>query len=615
MKYLTQLYLLFFFFINSSYGYDESAQLKESTKEVIKGIREFNMPVNALECSVNPLDSQKKSCASITDNFCKELWNEKNSGNIKVFDGQILAGKSPKTDIDLSTLANDKALIDSIDRLPADIKKQLSPTIEKLAILLNNETSSPKWHFDYTGIKMAIKRGMDSVANERYDKKNSTKVENRDKWTIPESINYQNETRKVFDEITIAKYKKHPNWLRVETAYVKAKNLLLKNIETLDIPVNKKNELKSKIASVELTLPSLDPNLMGSKECASTEVNAYYKPLTNKFTVCAGYFNRNQSESSLIFIIAHELGHSIDSETQANDKWKNEGSISTKLKPLIKSKNQTYSCNEWKSMNKKTFVVPTKFEIIKSPLDKLYSCLRGDVKVNELNLSSVLSVVEQQVKTEIEKLTNLNAFSNLIEKTQNIENEILDNEAYYRPDIQIAAWRGYNEENQNRSVDSTEVFMQSFYCILESHNLGKKEFESASSELKASILKKAMEQTTKIKIMEKTQYYSYCGENCSGLANSNLAVDISERSADWLAASAYPEYLKTLKPENREQASALSTSLFCISGKEGIDHTLEEKAFYADNRHRRVSLYTPKISKIIGCGVQANDEGDSKCNP
>ena len=81
MKCSISLYLLFLFFTPSSHAQDESVLLKEITRNIIQGIKEFNTPIDNLECSINPLDFNKKSCSAITDNFCKELWNDKNSGH------------------------------------------------------------------------------------------------------------------------------------------------------------------------------------------------------------------------------------------------------------------------------------------------------------------------------------------------------------------------------------------------------------------------------------------------------------------------------------------------------------------------------------------------------
>ncbi len=619
MKCSIALCLLFLFFTHSSNAQDEVGLLKEITKNMIQGIKEFNTSIDTLECSVNPQEFNKKSCSAITDNFCKELWNDKNAGNRKVFDGEILAGKSPMTGIDLSTIANDNALVASIDRLPEDAKKHLSPSIERLSKLLKNETKSPMWYFDYTKIKMAIKSAMEKLATERFEKNTNIKVEEDRAWTVDETIKYQTETRKVFDEVTFAKYKLHPNWLRVESAYVKAKDLLLKNIESLNIPLEKKNELKTKVTSVELTLPSLDPKLMGSKECASTEVNAYYSAAANKFTVCAGYFNRYLSESSLVFIIAHELGHSVDSEQQARDQWKKEASIPKKLNSLVNSKNQTYSCSEWKSLNEKLFTLPTDFKNKKTPFDNLYTCLRSASNNEDNDFSKVLSAVEKQVKTEIGKQVDLDVFSMLLDKNKKVEDETMVNEAYYRPDIQKAGWLGHYEENKNRNVDNTEIFMQSFYCLLEDNKLTKAEFELAPEKLRSSIVEKAIEQTTKIKIADAVEYYSYCGKNCSGLTSDKLSVDISENTADWLAVKSFPNYLKSIPPENREEASALSTSLFCTKDLDDSVLTPEEKNFalrkHPEGRHRRISLYSPETSNLLGCKVQVGEEGDSKCKP
>ena len=158
--------------------------------------------------------------------------------------------------------------------------------------------------------------------------------------------------------------------------------------------------------------------------------------------------------------------------------------------------------------------------------------------------------------------------------------------------------------------------MQNFYCLLEDNKLTPTDYESSNKELKSKILEKATEQTAKIKVADKLQYYSYCGKNCKNIIDNNLFVDTSEKMADWLAVKAYPDYLKTLAIENREEASALTTSLYCTDGLKEAEYSPEKlSAYHAENRHRRVSLYTPEISKILGCSVEAGNEGDSKCNP
>ncbi|MCP6412599.1 hypothetical protein NL483_29050, partial [Klebsiella pneumoniae] len=48
------------------------------------------------------------------------------------------------------------------------------------------------------------------------------------------------------------------------------------------------------------------------QDCRSTMVNAMYLDLTGSLTVCAGFVNGYQSESSLYFTLAHELAHSFN---------------------------------------------------------------------------------------------------------------------------------------------------------------------------------------------------------------------------------------------------------------------------------------------------------------
>ena len=478
---------------------DHGPALKKATKKAIEGMSKVNTPLIKQPDCLTPPVAGKKTCAEVSDNFCAKLWNDQNKGNLKVFDGVIKAGKSTKSDFSLTVLENDIALVESGPNMPSDMQKIFRPLLKKLKDHLNKENSTTKWTRDYSQVKQEISNAVEDLADQRFNKKYAPATSKEyKKWTLQENLAYKKIQSDVLSEITMAQYKKHPNWLRIENIFPQAQKELMQSIDALAIDKDYKEELKTKVASVKLSLPLRDPQTIdASAECASTEINAFYYSTTNHFTVCAGFFNRYQSESALVTTISHELAHAIDSENKARIDWRKKSPVAQSLNKLLDSKNQTYKCDEW---NKITKNINDKkdFNIVSTPMDKLYSCLRGEKELEEMTAENVLNASKQFTRARMGVYADANMFSRLVE-VEKLKNDVMTaNPTYYRPDLLGAEDVGYFSEGHYKDAEPHEIFMQNFYCALEEKDLTKDSFVKANKQLKEEIFDKAIGQTSKL---------------------------------------------------------------------------------------------------------------------
>jgi hypothetical protein len=618
MKYL----ITFIFTITPPlYAHTEKALLTAAAKKAAETIAHVNDPILELGCLTGPKDAKQIKCAAISDNFCSVLWNKSNEGNLVIFDGLIRTGRSKKSKNKLSTLDNDHAFINSIEHMPEDMQKVFAPIAKKLSEVLDAEVDSTKWYRDYQQVKTLINNAIEDLADERFDKKFApANSQDYESWTVEQSLNYQKESRDIKSQITIAKYAKNPNWLRVEKIFPKVKDELLKTIDSLTISEKDRNDLKDRVSKTKLSLPIKDPSSIdASDECASTEVNAFYTSTTNYFTVCAGFFNQYQSEAALVTTISHELAHAIDSESKAKTDWRKTSPVAQSLRKLNGKSHQTFQCSEWKKINNSVLTPKKEFTIKSSAMDKLYSCLRGDKELDPMNLESVSTSVKQIVRKNIANYADGKIFSSLLNKTRKVKKENKDSEFYYRPDLLTSKDIGYKESTQERDVYPHELFMQNFYCLLEDNKLTKDSYQTASKQVRDDLFDKAVTQTSKILETEQMDYLQHCGLNCSSLASFGLSINPREKMADWFANKAFPLYLKDVKPEHQAEAAGVASSLFCPESVESTDFESAEKKFsletHSDDRNRRISSFIPEVAKILNCEIDELDLGDAKCNP
>lgn len=609
MKYLICFLLLFSY---SCFADSENLLLKKSVQDSLDTFNKIDRPLFSADCMLGSKEVKKIKCLELASNFCKKLEGQgDDEGNLKTFDGKIMTGKSPKSGMALSVIENDKSLINSLPNLPNEIQKELRPIIEKLNDHYTKEDDTSEWSKKYSEIKTEISDALEKLADQQFDKENAPYKANETKnWKIGQSMAYKKIARDIFDQITIVKYAHHPNWKRVEDLYPKVVDNLSKTIDLMNIPQETKEKVKTKLMSVKLSLPMRDPGITNaSKECAETEVNAFYTSYTNTFTVCAGNFNQFQSASSLARTIGHELAHAFDSDNFVQDEFDKNDFAQNSLSKLINQNKQTYKCDEWKKIVDKILIPPTNFTILGSPFDKLYSCLRRNSNLEEMSTANVKFASKQLIKVFIAKEADKETFTDLLKKSE---------EVYYRPDLMTALRNGYIEQSQKRDVSTSEIFMQDFYCALEENKINSEQFESLDKAARSRIFEKSIGQTSKVMEAWFVRYFQYCGKNCGDLTSFNLAFNPAEKVADWFSAHAYPEYLKTLNPEDRAEAAALGVSRFCPY-KNGSDLLGAQLNFsleiHPDNLLRVSSFFTPEVAKLVGCEIDEKEMGDSQCMP
>lgn len=123
----------------------------------------------------------------------------------------------------------------------------------------------------------SLKDVFNNFANNRAIKLIQKTSKNQANPTMPEQkIKFQELIWELSDQIIRVKYEKHPNWKRVETTFKEVKSELAETVQDLKISSQIKKKLITKLDSVQLTLPFIDPKFnFGVNNCASTEKNAY----------------------------------------------------------------------------------------------------------------------------------------------------------------------------------------------------------------------------------------------------------------------------------------------------------------------------------------------------
>lgn len=329
------------------------------------------------------------SCSSITDTFCDTLWDKDHLGEIKVFDGLVTLGRSKKSDVGSLRLIDYRALADSLPRLPKDMIERATPILSDLKDALTHEFDRGKGNKNDPDGSFWTERLVDNA--NKFARLKSQVVHERQLKIHPEIIklrrndrNYRQKLALAYieydleNQILDAKYLRHPNWKRVVRVVDTIQKRLLEEVERLPVNQQQKSFMLNQVKTVQLRLPYVDPRLTGADDaCGSTTVNAFYDPSRHVFTVCAGWFNANQSDTAMYQVIAHEISHSVDSDAVASYFNRANGTINKALAPLKGMKNQKiFTCEDWAKLKKETLIPSVSIAMKQdNDLEKLYRCL------------------------------------------------------------------------------------------------------------------------------------------------------------------------------------------------------------------------------------------------
>jgi hypothetical protein len=549
-------------------------------ESVRTGSPEFGSCLVSLHSAVYPT-----TCPSISDDFCARLWSSANKGNLTVFDGTIARGTSPKSGISLTRLEDDRALIEGAGSLPPDLAKRLAPGLESLGKLLKNENSTSLWKKSYAEAKRAIESALESTGRARLLHRHPhLEAADRTEVTTEEAAAAKAIMEEVRDEVLEAKYKNHPNWKRAEKVYGEAKSDLKAAVQELPVSDEQRKLMLERLKSVTISLPYVTPAKGGNSEtCGSTERNAYYSPASNKFFVCAGFFNSFQSESVLYGTIAHEIGHAIDPIALARAKCEHDSPLVRALQPINKAESAPFSCEEWEGI---LATLPPE-EAETSPkqwneLEGLYSCLKSREGLQELTPAALGEAAKR-----------------------------LANQTLYSSGIALPLRRNVQSEevHGSRMVSPTKLFAQAMTCSQE---------EASASE--ASPRSVAIGQVYQALQAVNKEWLSYCGQNCRELVPHDLAVNTQENFADWISFQAFRHRLERIQGvDKRREASALFSSDLCsfsapyaLALTQEFQHLAPKRV---EDRERRVSIYTEEVSGLLECERDEMDGGFSGCKP
>lgn len=614
-----------------------SVRADSLTGEYSRYLRELSELESMLEanpdCSALPED-YRPTCNSLTDNFCATLYNSNNKGVMDVHDGKIQQGRSPTSKTRLYVLEHYKALIACLPRLPKDLQPRAEPTFRMLQEALDEE---PKlqgdrtlWQRKVSDALRAFNRAVDDTLLER---KNTAYPDIMKKSADDRSVEEEEKLdaleHDLKDAILRARYEEHPNWIRVKNAYAKAKQDILDELSQLKIPAAEKEAMMKRIREAKLSLPFTNPDSVGADEdCGSTTVNAYYFRRRNVLVACAGFFNAYQSESALYFVIAHELGHAIDTNSQSELDYRKKSPVAAALQKLVGSPGPAYSCEEWSELKTKGALKPQENFVNRReqhPLDKLASCLKDRSELEPLSFDRVKRSVDRSVRGVLSWYADRNLFLQMAQPTMTKYGEVEENEYYFRPDLLMQSWYGdQSKEELPRTVDALEIFTQALSCQTLERDGKKFDYHGApTSADRTELFQRAIKETGAILKVKDMDYLSYCGHTCSDLVDENLASDTGENFADWVAVRVGKHYLARKKSmSDKREASALATSLFCTEPSlynDAPDLALVEKKFsmqeHPDSRLRRISFYTRESAALLGCQLDPEAQGFALCEP
>jgi hypothetical protein len=256
------------------------------------------------------------ACGDINRSFCQDL--ARNEGRLSDSSGVINVGKSRKSQLSEVELANINDLIRSLAYLPAELQEAIRKNIKNLEDLVNTENDSEKWYRDISQTRNKIALNVRDLAKKKAEISLREKLP-RGQRSTREDVNAERDLQEknLLGLISKAKMESSPHWGKVQGVLAQVKQDITAVIETLPLTQAEKEERLRKVNTTNLSTPFgvRIGGVMGriiEQDCRTNMINAMYMPFDGSLTVCAGFLNAYQSESSLYFAIAHELAHAFN---------------------------------------------------------------------------------------------------------------------------------------------------------------------------------------------------------------------------------------------------------------------------------------------------------------
>lgn len=585
---------------------EQSAQDVTAITSQMKSVRSAG--TLTFDCDSSGVNS-KPSCSALSGAFCSKL-NGEAKGNLKVRDGGIYQGYTSSGAMKMSKRFDLEALVASEKNLPADFQKRAAPILKRLKALLANEKKSDEWDKSLSKVMEDWDDAIEKTENERIDSKRPELKPL--KWAdlnIDQKSVYSTAKVDLENQILKAKYANHPNWKRVERVFEEAKANLIEEVDSFNLKPEQKEKLRAKLKSVTLTLPFNDSRIStASSDCGKVEENAFYSPDFNNFTVCAGYFNSFQSDSAMYPVIAHELGHSIDSTGIFDDVFK-ASPVGKVIQGLAGASGPAFSCDEWNGLTRKALNPSNTIKLpAENPYHRLTACLYPNRKIKPLSDGAIRNVAERNARTTIASLVEDDMFLKLSQPTIEENGKTIPNLFYMRPDRYQANANGNIFPNSKSSSVEGQIFVQALSCQRESVAGQSIGYDKASEKTRLQMFERSMQQTMDVIQAIKQSKYSLCGQECEKLAEDGLSKDATESVADWLMIQSLPRYLSHLSSaEAKRDAIMTVASKRCDTGswKKAWKAAEIQKQFalepHPQDHRRQMSYFSPEVADAISC--------------
>lgn len=574
----------------------------DELRRVQKGLEQVRMEIhdpcgNGGEAS----RTSKVGCAKLTEDYCRKVWDPAHQGNLTSDTSKIFMGTTGKSELAMRTRIDLEALVDAQERLPADLRLKAKPILERLKAHLQEEKEEQIWHRSLGRIQDDFWDAVTDIARERAYARNPELRKTKEK---DRNFDQKAEVKAAYydlhNEVTRAKYEKHPNWKRVERLFPEIKKALQEEVARLAIPADLKAKLIQKVAEVELSLPFEDPRSIKASEFGD-QINAFYDFGLNKFTVCRGWFNAIQDDGTMVAVIAHELGHSIDPTRQANLRMA-ETPIGKTLSRLCQAQGPVFPCDEWKKLRETVFKRLQVISEPRSPFSSLTKCLKSDEGLEPFETEKLREASQRIARASMERYASDYDFTALAQPVRrNVDGSESQNDYYFRPD-RLKAY--YNNGLVFSGVCGTKVTAELFTQILECQG-----YRKADQNERGEIFESALNDMEDVRRSINEHWISYCGRNCRELVEYGLGQNIDEETADWFSRKVLERFSEREQdPQKRREFIAAVNVSSC--DQPGIyfsagDLTQREKKWssepHPDTTSRRLFLYSEKMAELIQC--------------
>ncbi len=546
-------------------------------------------------------------CVDLSQKYCDDL---KKNNYISLFDGEVDYREIYKgNEFRLSRATEDflRLKASRFHLFPKDYQKKMGSVTKQISRLLDKTKKAPlsqdRWlKFEWSQLLEKYNFMMSQLARDRlFIRYPNLKKLDPLLWSMKDKSELQKEGWRLSNETLVVTYKGSVYWNRLYKVFEMAKSFLKEAIDQSSFEPVYKQRMIHQIETVQLAFPD-DETLEGSgfQECGSSSTkNAMYSRATHQLVVCLGTMISFRSESALFFLLAHELGHAIDSASPVFRQLSENDQLFEKI--ALVAHDNGLSCQEFEKVQKtlKKEVVESGFLFPKvNQMENLSECL--DPRVSSLRKQVSESVWNNQIDQEFDQYKKHHHkkfyFTQIESPTVEIDNQVVKNISYGN----LLAWIPKPGIQGRSNVGLLDIFMQKRNCRTDQE-------KSIPTE---DWIQKGSQESLELLKLYYQRLVSGCGPFCQEFAGLPFYINTKELIADWWASKVFEKYLKTLKSlENQRQAAVASMSLFCsfYGGFEPVSPKLVAKeiqlsqAGHPDDQTRKLVIFTPSIQKMLHC--------------